>query len=59
MTQSSGDLPPPSPHPRPLFPGGSNHGGIFEALLKSATKALCAMLGESRTTNEELLTAVV
>ena len=59
MTQSSGDLPPPSPNPHPFFPGGSHHGGSFEALLKSATKALCAILGESRTTNKELLTAVV
>ena len=40
-------------------PGGSHHGGIFEALIKSAKKALRAILGESRTTDEELLTAVV
>ena len=40
-------------------PGGLHHGGIFEALIKSAKKALCAILGESRTTDEELLTAVV
>ena len=40
-------------------PGGSHHGGIFEALIKSAKKALRAILGESKTTDEELLTAVV
>ena len=40
-------------------PGGSHHGRIFEALIKSAKKALRAILGESRTTDEELLTAVV
>ena len=40
-------------------PGGSHHGGIFEALIKSAKKALRAILGESRTTDEELVTAVV
>ena len=40
-------------------PGGSHHGGIFEALIKSAKKALRATLGESKTTDEELLTAVV
>ena len=50
MTESSGDLIPP---------GGSHYGGVFEALIKSANKALHAILGESRTTDEELLTAVV
>ena len=40
-------------------PGGSYHGGIFEALIKSAKNALRAILRESRTTDEELLTAVV
>ena len=40
-------------------PGGFHHGGIFEALIKSAKKALHAILGESRTSDEELLTAVV
>ena len=40
-------------------PRGSHHGGIFEALIKSAKKALRAILGVSRTTDEELLTAVV
>ena len=40
-------------------PGGSHHGGIFEFLIKSAKKALRAILEESRTTDEELLTAVV
>ena len=45
------NIPPP--------PGGSNHGGIFEALIKSAKKALSAILGESRTSDEELLSAVV
>ena len=32
---------------------------MFEALVKSAKKALRAILGESRTTDEELLTALV
>ena len=41
------------------LPGGSHHGGILEALIKSAKKALRAILGESRTTDEELLTTVV
>ena len=50
MMGSSGDL---------FAPGGSHHGGFFEALIKSAKKALRAILGESRTTDEELLTAVV
>jgi len=36
-------------------PGGSHHGGLFE----SAKKALPAILGESKTTDEELLKAVV
>jgi len=45
---------PPPPPPA----GGSYHRGIFEALIKSATKVLCAILGELRTTDEELLTAV-
>ena len=40
-------------------PGGSHHGGIFEALIKSAKKALRAILGETKVTDEELLTAVV
>ena len=40
-------------------PGGSHHGGILEGLIKYAKKALRAILGESRTTDEELLTAVV
>ena len=34
-------------------------GGSFEVLIKSAKKALRAILGESRTSDEELLTAVV
>lgn len=38
-------------------PSGSHHGGVFEALIKSAKKALRAILGESRITDEELLTA--
>ena len=38
---------------------GSHHGSIFEALIKFAKKALPAIFGESRTTDEELLTAVV
>ena len=40
-------------------PGGSHHGGLFESLIKSAKKALRSILGESKTTDEELLTAVV
>ena len=40
-------------------PGGSHHGGIFEALIKSANKGLRAILGESGSPNEELLTSVV
>ncbi|PFX26710.1 hypothetical protein AWC38_SpisGene8655 [Stylophora pistillata] len=40
-------------------PLGKHHGGIFEALIKSAKKALRAILGESRTMDEELLTTVV
>ena len=40
-------------------PGGSHHGGLFESLIKSAKKALRSTLGESKTTDEELLTAVV
>ena len=40
-------------------PGGLHHGGIFEAIIKSAKKALHTILGESTVTNEELLTAVV
>jgi len=40
-------------------PGGSHHEGIFEALIKSTKKALGVIPGESRTTDEELLTAVV
>jgi len=39
-------------------PYGSHHGGVFEALIKSAKKALYAIFGESRLTDEELLTAV-
>ena len=45
-------------HPPPP-PGGSHHGRIFEALIKSTKRALRAILGESRTKDEELLTAVV
>ena len=48
-----------NPPPPPPASGGSYHGGIFEALFKSAKKALRAILGESRTTDEELPTAVV
>ncbi|KAL9968821.1 hypothetical protein ACROYT_G020955 [Oculina patagonica] len=40
-------------------PGGSHHGGVFEALIKSAKRALRAILGETKVTDEELLTAVV
>ena len=54
MMEFSGDSTPPPPPP-----GGSHHGGIFEALIKSAKKALRAILGESRTSDEELLPAVV
>ena len=40
-------------------PYGSHHGGLFEAMIKSAKRALKAILGETRLTDEELLTAVV
>jgi len=40
-------------------PGGSHDGGIFEALIKSAKKALRAILGATKVTDEELLTAVL
>ena len=40
-------------------PGGSYHGGVFEGLIKSVKKALRTILGESRITDEELLTTVV
>jgi len=53
MTESSGDL-----TPLPL-PGRSHHRGIFEAFIKPSKKALCAVPGESRTTDAELLTTVV
>ena len=50
--------PSPTPHP-PVLLGGSHHGGIFEALINSSNKALRAILGGSRTTDEELLTALL
>ena len=40
-------------------PGGSHYGGLFESLIKSAKKALRSIPGESKTTDEEFLTAVV
>ena len=40
-------------------PGGSHHGGFFEAMVKSAKKALKSILGEAHLTDEELHTAVV
>ena len=40
-------------------PGGSHHGGLFEALIKSAKIALKSIIGEARLTDEELMTAVV
>ncbi|CAM1295397.1 Uncharacterised protein r2_g452 [Pycnogonum litorale] len=40
-------------------PLGSHHGGIFEALIKSAKKSLSAILGHAGVTDEELLTAIV
>ena len=40
-------------------PLGSHHGGIFEALIKSAKKALKAILGQASLTDEELQTAIV
>ncbi len=40
-------------------PYGSHHGGVFEALIKSAKKSLYAIFGEARLTDEELLTAIV
>ena len=55
MMESSSDLHPPSP----LFPGGLHHGGLFKALIESAKKSLSAILGKSRTTDEELLIVVV
>jgi hypothetical protein len=39
-------------------PWASHHGGLFEAMIKSAKRALRAILGEARITDEELLTAV-
>ena len=50
MTESSGDLIPPVDCIMEEF---------FEAIIKSAKKALRAIIGESRTTDEELLTAMV
>ncbi|XP_070531583.1 uncharacterized protein [Ptychodera flava] len=40
-------------------PLGSHHGGLFEALIKSAKVALKAILGDARVTDEELHTAIV
>lgn len=39
-------------------PWGSLHGGLFESMIKSTKRALRAILGEARLTDEELLTAV-
>ncbi|XP_064629237.1 uncharacterized protein LOC135488532 [Lineus longissimus] len=39
-------------------PWGSHHGGLFEALIKSAKRALRAILWEARVNDEELQTAV-
>ena len=39
-------------------PWASHHGGFFESMIKSAKRALRAILGEARLTDEELLTAV-
>jgi hypothetical protein len=40
-------------------PWGSHHGGLFEALIKSAKRALKTILGEAKVTDEELQTAIV
>jgi hypothetical protein len=40
-------------------PLGSRHGGIFESMIKSAKRALSAILGNAGITDEELLTAIV
>jgi hypothetical protein len=40
-------------------PWGSHHGGIFEAMIKSANRVLRAILWEARVMDEELLTAIV
>ena len=39
-------------------PAGSHHGGVFEALIKSAKRALGAILGDAGVNDEELLTAI-
>ena len=40
-------------------PGASHFGGIHEAMIKSAKKAICGILGTSDVTDEELITIVV
>lgn len=40
-------------------PTGSHHGGVFEALIKSAKRSLKAILGHAGITDEELHTAIV
>ena len=39
-------------------PGAPHFGGINEAMIKSANKATCGVLGSSDVTDEELITAV-
>ena len=39
-------------------PGAPHFGGIHEAMIKSAKKAICGVLGGSNATDEELITAV-
>ena len=39
-------------------PSGPHFGGVFEAMIKSAKKALNAILGNAEVTDEELLTAI-
>jgi hypothetical protein len=40
-------------------PTGSHHGGVFEALIKSAKRSLKAILGNAGISDEELHTAIV
>ena len=39
-------------------PGAPHFGGIHEAMIKSAKKAICGVLGSSNVTDDELITAV-
>ena len=40
-------------------PGASHFGGFFEALIKSAKRAMKAVIGNAEVTDEELLTTFV